>query len=63
MVNSILYFDPWGQFQGQNVGQEVITPKCTQIMKMMLNLNSCVYLFFKDIYFSTLTTSSKDMVI
>jgi len=25
MVISILYFDPQGQFQGQNVGQKVVT--------------------------------------
>ena len=32
---SIFSFDPQGQFQGQNIGQKVITPKFTQITKMM----------------------------
>jgi len=29
-----------GQFQGQNIGQKVITPKFTQITKMMSDLNN-----------------------
>jgi len=44
MVISILQFDPRGQFQGQ----KVITPKFTQIIKMMSDLNSWVSPLFKD---------------
>jgi len=40
MVISILLFDQRGQFQGQNIGQEVITPKFTQITKTMSDLIS-----------------------
>jgi len=45
MVISIFKFDPWGQFQGQNIGQKVITPKFT---KMMLDLNTWLFPLFKD---------------
>jgi len=55
MVISIFKFDPWGQFQGQNIGQKVITLKFTQITKMMSDLNSWLFPFFSKIpYFSRL---------
>jgi len=50
MVIGILWFDPRGQFQGQNIGQKVTTPKFTQIIKMMSDLNSWLFLFFKDTF-------------
>jgi len=43
MVISILKFDPQGQFQGQ----KVITPKFTQITKMMSDLNSWLFPLLK----------------
>jgi len=45
---SIFSFDPQGQFQGQNIGQKVITPKFTQITKMMSDLNFWLFPLFKD---------------
>jgi len=48
MVISIFSFDPRGQFQGQNIGQKVITPKFTQITKMISDLNSWLFPLFKD---------------
>ena len=48
MVISIFLFDPWGQFQGQNIGQKVITAKFTKITKMMPNLNTWLFPLFKD---------------
>jgi len=64
MAISILYFDPWGQFQGQNIGRKVITLTFIQIMKMMPNLNSSVSPLIRRYFiFPDLTSSSKDMVI
>jgi len=48
MVISILQFDPWGDFQGQNIGQKFITPKFTQITKMVPDLNSWLFPLFID---------------
>jgi len=48
MVISILKFDLWGQFQDQNIGQKVITPKFTQIAKMVSDLNSLLFPLFKN---------------
>jgi len=47
MVSSI-YFHPQGQFQSQNLGQKVITPKFTKITKMMSDLNTWLFSLFKD---------------
>jgi len=47
MVISIFQFDPHGQFQGQ----KVITPKFTQITKIMSDLNSWLFSHFKDTLF------------
>jgi len=48
VVISILQFDAWGQFQGQNIDQKVIAPKFTQITKTMSGLNSWLFPLFKD---------------
>jgi len=39
---------PTHQFQGQNIGQKVITPKFTQTTKMMSDLNFWLFPLFKD---------------
>jgi len=54
MVIRIFQFDPRGQFQGQNIGQKAITPKFTQITKVMSDLNSWLFPFSKIPYFSRL---------
>jgi len=51
MVITILYFDPWDQFQGLNIGQKVITPKFTKMIKVMSDLNSWVSSLLKDTLF------------
>jgi len=38
----------WLQIGVPTVGQKVITPKCTQITKMMSDLNSWLFPLFKD---------------
>jgi len=37
MVIRIFQFDPRGQSQGQDIGQKVIIPKFTQIIKITSN--------------------------
>ena len=41
---------PTHQFQGQNIGQKVITPKFTQTTKMMSDLNFWLFPLFKDTF-------------
>jgi len=60
MVISIFKFDPWGQFQGQNIGQKVIIPKFTQIKNGVRFKFLAFSPFQRYFTFPDWTTSSKD---
>jgi len=65
LVISMNIIDPKGQLQGQDNGQAAIMPKFSQIIKLISDLNYCLYPLFKDTYTVLLdyTTSSEVTVI